>query len=306
MKPNDSDFTLSAAFFTVFLCVIFGANYVAIKVGLTGMGIFTSAALRFTIASLSIALWAKITGQSFLLKTGQLHNIIILSVIFFVQLSLFHLGMSKTTASHATLISNFMPFFILVLSHFFIPDDKITSRKFLGILLGFLAIVLIFFEKGKEAYGFKTGDLIILIVTLIWASNTIFVKRIINGFNPFQLVFYPMVFSVPFFFIEAFLLDTRMLFDLNPKVIGALFFQSVVTAAFGFVAWNNLLKNYGATSLHSFIFIIPVTGVFFGGLLIAEPITHNIVLSLVLIASGILIVHYKPAKMPLFPFNRSM
>ena len=161
-------------------------------------------------------------------------------------------------------------------------------------------------EKAKGASDLKAGDFIVLASTFIWACNTIFVKKIINDFHPFQLVLYPMFFSLPFFFAEAFLLDERMLFNLNTKVIGAMFFQSVVTAAFGFVAWNNLLKNYGATSLHSFVFIIPVTGVIFGGLLINEPITFNIVFSLVLIASGILIVHYKPVKIPVFPFNRSM
>ncbi|MBU4010489.1 MAG: DMT family transporter [Proteobacteria bacterium] len=306
MNPNNSEFSLPASFFAVFLCVIFGANYVAVKVGLSGIGTFTLAALRFTIASLSIALWAKITGQSFSLKKGQIRYIIILTVIFSVQLSLFYLGMSKTNAAHATLVSNFVPFFILFLSHYFIPDDKITIRKFFGILLGFLAIILIFFGKGKGAASLKEGDLIILAVTFIWACNTVFVKKIINDFHPFQLVLYPMIFSLPFFFTEAFLLDERMFFNINPNVIGALLYQGIVTAAFGFVAWNNLLKIYGATSLHSFIFIIPISGVIIGGLLIDEPVTYNIVFALVLIASGILAVHYKPAKSTVSPFGRSM
>lgn len=292
--------------FAVLLCIIFGGNFVAIKVGLTGIGTFTLAALRFTIASICIALWAKITGQSFSLKKGQLLYIVILTATFFVQLSLFYIGMSKTNATHATLVSNFVPFFILILSHFFIPDDKITIKKFLGILLGFLAIVLLFFEKETGASSLKAGDLIILTVTFIWACNTVFIKRIINDFNPFQLVLYPMLFSLPLFFTEAFLLDERMLFDLNPKVIGALLYQAIMTASFGFVAWNYLLKNHGASSLHSFIFIVPIAGVVFGGFLLYEPITYHIIFALVLIASGILAVNYKSVKIPVFPFNKSM
>ncbi|MFH2044837.1 MAG: DMT family transporter [Pseudomonadota bacterium] len=306
MKPNCSELTLSAAMFAVLLCIIFGGNFVAIKVGLTGIGTFTLAALRFTIASICIALWAKVTGQSFLLKKGQLLYIVILTATFFVQLSLFYIGMSKTNATHATLVSNFVPFFILILSHFFIPDDKITIRKLLGILLGFLAIVLLFLEKEKGASSLKSGDLIILTVTFIWASNTVFIKRIINDFNPFQIVLYPMLFSLPLFFTEAFLLDERMLFDLNPKVIGALLYQAIMTASFGFVAWNYLLKNHGASSLHSFIFIVPIAGVVFGGFLLYEPITYHIIFALVLIASGILAVNYKSVKIPAFPFNRNM
>ncbi|MBU2620912.1 MAG: DMT family transporter, partial [Proteobacteria bacterium] len=303
---SNNELSFSAALFTVFLCIIFGANYVAVKIGLAGMGVFTSAALRFTIAASAIALWAKLTGRSFLLKKGQAHQISILTIIFTVQLSLFYFGISRTSATHATLISNFLPFFILFLAHFFIPGDRITLRKTIGILLGFSGIVLIFLEKEQGASEFKTGDIIILTVSFIWACNTVYVKRIINDFHSFHLVLYPIVFSVPFLFIEAFLWDEKMLFNLNFMILASLFYQSVITASFGFVAWNNLLKNYGATALHSFIFIIPISGVFFGGLLLYEPITYQIISALILIASGILVVQLKPAVTPVFPLGRGL
>jgi len=306
MKPSNNELSFSAALFTVFLCIIFGANYVAVKIGLAGMGVFTSAALRFTIAASAIALWAKLTGRSFLLKKGQAHQISILTIIFTVQLSLFYFGISRTSATHATLISNFLPFFILFLAHFFIPGDRITLRKTAGILLGFSGIVLIFLEKEQGASEFKTGDIIILTVSFIWACNTVYVKRIINDFHSFHLVLYPIIFSVPFLFIEAFLWDEKMLFNLNFMILASLFYQSIVTASFGFVAWNNLLKNYGATALHSFIFIIPISGVFFGRLLLYEPITYQIISALILIASGILVVQLKPAVTPVFPLGRGL
>jgi drug/metabolite transporter (DMT)-like permease len=40
----------------------------------------------------------------------------------------------------------------------------------------------------------------------------------------------------------------------------------------------------------------PVTGVILGGVMLGEPITHNIVLALILIASGILVVNLKTGK----------
>jgi len=306
MKPNNNELSFSAALFTVFLCIIFGANYVAVKIGLAGMGVFTSAALRFTIAASAIALWAKLTGRSFSLKKGQAHQISILTIIFTVQLSLFYFGISRTSATHATLVSNFLPFFILFLAHFFIPGDRITLRKTAGILLGFSGVVLIFLEKEQGSSEFKTGDIIILAVSFIWACNTVYVKRIINDFHSFHLVLYPIVFSVPFLFIEAFLWDEKMLFNLNFMILASLFYQSIITASFGFVAWNNLLKNYGATALHSFIFIIPISGVFFGGLLLYEPITYQIISALILIVSGILVVQLKPAVTPVFPLGRGL
>lgn len=306
MESSNNELSFSAALITVLICIIFGANYVAAKVALAGMGIFTLAALRFTIAAVAIALWAKATGQTFTLKKGQFHQIIILTFIFTMQLSLFYLGISKTSATHATLVSNFLPFFVLFLAHFFIPGDRITIRKFTGILLGFAGIVFIFLEREKGTPDIKTGDLIIFVSAFVWACNAVYVKRIINTFHSFQLVLYPMIFSLPLFFFEALLWDEKKLFNVNLAVLTSLFYQSIITAAFGFVAWNRLLKDHGATSLHSFIFIIPLAGVFFGRLLLYEPITYNIFFALILIVSGILVVHLKPVATPAFPLGRGL
>jgi drug/metabolite transporter (DMT)-like permease len=80
-----------------------------------------------------------------------------------------------------------------------------------------------------------------------------------------------------------------------------------VTAAFGFVAWNTLLQKYGAVALHSFIFIMPISGVALGGLVLGEPITVKILIALALIVAGILIVHLKPRKAePVYPIRKGI
>jgi drug/metabolite transporter (DMT)-like permease len=84
-------------------------------------------------------------------------------------------------------------------------------------------------------------------------------------------------------------------------------YQSLITASFGFVAWNTMLKKYGAVSLHAFVFIMPIAGVGLGGLVLDEPITLKILLALVFIVSGILVVHWKTRKEPpVYPIRRSI
>jgi len=73
-------------------------------------------------------------------------------------------------------------------------------------------------------------------------------------------------------------------------IVSAIAFQVVLTTSFAFVAWNKLLQAYGAVALHSFVFLIPVSGVLLAGVLLGEPITEMILLALVLITAGILTV----------------
>ena len=129
-QPSNEELTFGAGLFTVFLCILFGSNAVAIKITFFGLGVFTTAAIRFGVAAVAIFLWAKITGRKTALKKGQLHQVLIFSALFTVQLSLFYLGLSKSNASRGTLLANLLPFFILFLAHFFIAGDRITKQKF--------------------------------------------------------------------------------------------------------------------------------------------------------------------------------
>jgi drug/metabolite transporter (DMT)-like permease len=281
---------------------IFGANAVAIKISLSGLGAFTTAGLRFGIATFIIFLWAKITRRSFNIKKGQTRQLLIVSVLFTVQLSLLYFGLSKTNASRGTLLINLQPFFVLFLAHYFIPGDRITKKKILGLFMGFTGMALVFLGKKAVTTDVQIGDFMILITAFLWACNTAYIKRIINAFDPFQIVLYPMIFSVPFFFLAGFIWDSTMIGHVNLKVLVSLLYQAILTASFGFVAWNNMLQKYGAVSLHSFIFIMPIAGVILGGVVLGEPITLNILLALMLIVSGILVVNWKTKKYtPLFP-----
>jgi len=304
---QNKDLSIWAASFTVFICMLFGANAVAIKISLEGIGVFTTAGIRFGVASITIFLWAKITGRSFKIKKEQILQLFVISIVFTIQLSLFYLGLSKSNASRGTLLANFQPFFTLFLAHFFIPGDQITRRKIMGILMGFAGVAFVFLEKKGVTSDFNTGDTMILTAAFLWACNAVYTKRIISAFQPFQITLFPMVFSVPLFFLGGMLWDHPMIAFINGKIIGAMVYQSLVTASFGFVVWNSLLQKYGAVALHSFIFIMPITGVLLGGLILGEPITANILIAMLLIVAGILIIHFRQKKpIPLSSISRNI
>ena len=248
------------------------------------------------MAAVAILLWAVTTRQPLKIKKGQIHQLLIISVLFAVQLSMFYVGLSKTHASRGTLLINIQPFLVLFLAHFFIPNDRITKRKILGILMGFSGVAFVFLEKKGLTADFQKGDVIILIATFLWAASAVYTKKILENLRPFQVVLFPVMFTGPFCLLVAFLFDDIMVAHLNPMVLGALIYQGLITTSFGFVAWNTLLQKYGAVSLHSFLFIIPIAGVFLGVLVLGEPITFKILLALAMIVSGISTVQLKSKK----------
>ncbi len=277
------------------LCMSFGANAVAVKISLAGMGPFTAAAFRFSIATVAIIFWALITHRPLKLRRDQTGKMMVVSILFILQLGLFYLGLSKTNASRGTLLANLQPFLVLVLAHFFIPGDRMTSKKIIGIILGFTGVVCMIFEETGVTEDIMTGDLTVLAAVIMWALNAVYTKRIIGEFRSFHLVLYPVLFSVPVFFLAAIIWDRPPALQIDFNVIVSILYQGLVTASFGYVAWNVMLRKYGAVSMNSFMFLLPVTGVSLGGLILGETVnTGNIILALFLITSGILIVNARP------------
>lgn len=296
--PSNREFSVLAGLSTSMLCIIFGANAVAIKISLLGFGKFTAAGLRFTIAAGVLFLWTRAARQPLRLQKGQLRQLLVIAGLFVLQMSLLYWGLSKTYASRGTLLINLQPFFVLFLAHYFIPGDRMSARKVIGLLLGFAGVLFVFLEKEGVTAEFRLGDIMILTTSAIWACRTVYLKRIIENFRPVQIVFYSMFMAAPFFLLESWLFDQSAVRQVDSAILGALLYQALITASIGFVAWNTLLQKYGAVALHSFLFIMPVAGVLLGGFVLGEPVTGNILLSMLLIASGILVVHYHPEKHP--------
>jgi drug/metabolite transporter (DMT)-like permease len=68
-----------------------------------------------------------------------------------------------------------------------------------------------------------------------------------------------------------------------------------------YLAWFWLVRNYPASRLASFTFLTPLFGVLAGGALLNEPITNMLLISLVLVSTGIYLVNRPVADQGLEP-----
>lgn len=291
LQQEKHELPLGASLFTVFLCVLFGANVVAVKVSLTGLGVFTAAGIRFGGAAMLIFLWARFTGKPLAINRQQARKLAILGFIFFTQISLFSFGLFRTTASHGALIGNLLPFVVMVLAHFFIPGDTINAKKTAGLLLGFAGVIVLFFDSVTFTGDVLRGDLLVLLAVMAWGCNVVYIKKIIATLSPFQVTLYPMLMITPIFLLCGVYFDQPMVRFIDQKVITAILYQTIVTTSFGFLAWNTLISRFGATALHSFIFIMPISGVSCGIVLLNEPITPNLIISIVLVVTALMVVN---------------
>lgn len=296
--PQNEELRPRAAFFSIFLNILFGANAVAVKISLLGLGVLTTAGLRFFLAAIAISLWGIFTGQPLGIDRGKVRQLIVLSVLFVLQIALFYFGLNLTTASRCTLIGNLMPFVVLLLAHFFIPGDTITGRKVAGIILGFCGVLFVVLDRHGVTADVQMGDLFVFCAVIIWGMSAVYVKRLTLTIHPLIISLYPMFLAVPCFLLAGFLWDGGMVRFVDRPIVLSLLYQGLVTASFGFIAWNTMIKKYGATALHASVFIMPVSGVFFGVVLLGEPLTPHLLASISFITAGIVVINSKRRTRP--------
>lgn len=280
-----------AALLLLLLALFWGGNAVAVKIALRDMRPFILAGLRFSVAVSIISLWSILNKVSLRPKRGEISYLIILSLIFAGQIGTFTLGVDLTQAGRASLFINTHPFFVAILAHFFIPNDKLSIKKLLGLLLAFFGVVTIFRDKiGLDSSRF-TGDVLILISGFLLGVLGIYTKRLVQSINVYKLLFWQMLFALPIFFLLGIIFEGSAPYTISLRLVLSLLYQGAVVGGFCFVAWTLILKRFSASKASAFLFATPLFGVTLSNIILQEPVTLYLVIGAILVAAGIYLVN---------------
>jgi drug/metabolite transporter (DMT)-like permease len=187
----------------------------------------------------------------------------------------------------AAILNALMPLFTVLLAHVFTGDERLTWTKVVGIVLGFLGVLTLIGPAVLKGLGKDVvAQLAVMAAALCYAIAIIYGRRLKEVT--------PLVSATGQLFCAAFLtLPMSLLFDapwaLAPSFIslGALTCLSLLGTALAYLLYYYLLPRIGSTNLSLVTYLIPITGVFWGALLLGERLHWSAFLALGLILAGI-------------------
>jgi drug/metabolite transporter (DMT)-like permease len=293
-KTLNSDITLKVIPLVLLVALLWGGNAVAMKVALKYMPPFILAGIRFGIGAIVIWLWAHFRKIDISIKKQDIIGLIILSLMFSAQICTFNLGTKYTTAGRSSVLINVNPFFIAILAHFFIPNDRLSLRKIIGLILAFAGIFVVFRDKIDTKEPHILGDVIMLISGFLFSVLTIYTKKLMQKMGVYKILFGEMVFGLIPFVALNIIFERSAQYIFSGELIIALIYQGCIVASIAFIVWTTLLQRYSASKISAFLFATPLFGVGLSALILHETITPYLVIGSLLVAIGIYVVNKCP------------
>jgi drug/metabolite transporter (DMT)-like permease len=276
------------------LCLIWSSTWMVIKIGLWSLPPFLSAGLRFSLAYLLLFMYAikknikfprDIKTHTFFLWFGVVN--------FCAGYALVYWAEQYIGSGLASVLFSVMPFYVLFLSLWLLPQDKINLKKLFGIVIGFCGVMLIFWDQVNIEISnneFIYGMGAVLISPIFASLGTVIGKRVSNNYHPITLITFPILYASLSFFIMSFLFESNMhrVFDL--KAVFSIIYLAVFGTAIAFFLYFWMLKNTPAVLMSMITFITPPLALIWGWFILDELITENLIFGMILILFGIFIV----------------
>ena len=295
MPQKDRIDPLGAAALVAFSALL-AFNQVVIAVVNEGLQPVFFAAVRSLGAALCLYLWFTIRRRPLGLHLKDMRAGTLLGTFFALEFILLFIALDLTSVSRASILFYTMPLWLALMAHVLIPGERITPVKAVGQGFAFLGALIAILWRGEGGATSLVGDLLALAGAVTWAALALTAKTGLRDVAPDRQLLWQVTISVPILFLAAPFFGPFVR-ELEPIHLWGLAFQIVVVVTLGFAFWLWLLSIYPAASVAAFSFLSPVFGVFLGWVLLGEEIGLPILVSLALVAAGLVLIN-RPAQVP--------
>ncbi len=252
------------------------------------------AGIRFTLAGMLTVMIYSIAKKTFLYpKKENIGRILLVSAFqTVIQYFFFYIGLSLTSGVKGTIISGSNAFFAIIISALFFRMEKLGIKKIVACILGFSGVILV--NLNGLDFTMNIGDLCVLIAAIAYAISSVLIKLFSKHENPVVISGYQFIIGGLVMVVSGLIMGGRVKFD-SPAAIGVIFYLALLSAI-AYALWGVLLKHNPVSKISIFSFMIPVFGVILSNLMLDEQTSVsplNIVLTLLLMCSGIILLNYK-------------
>ncbi len=247
---------------------------------------------RLLVAAIVLVIFVLIFFKKVEIKASDWKYYLFMSVIGIVApFLLISYGQMGIDSSLAGILMSTMPISTLILSHFFLDDEKMTKMKLIGFIIAFIGIVILIMP-GKAALEISLIDglyseFMVISGAILYSFAAVYGKRykITNPLNASTgVTLYSAVIMTIYLAFNTSLIpyDFGSISHISAVLILGIFCTAIAT-----IIYFQILQSSGATFISMMNYLIPVWAILFGVLFFDEIALWNYFLGLLVVIFGI-------------------
>jgi drug/metabolite transporter (DMT)-like permease len=278
------------------LSILWGGSFFFTGIAVKELPPFTIVLPRVGVAAVILNLVARVMGLSMpregriwaaFFGMGFLNNA--------VPFTLFVFGQTHIASGLASILNATTPLFTVVVAHLFSSDEKMTGNRLAGVLIGLVGVAVMIGRSAFEGLALEDlgADTLAQFACLGAALSYGFAGVYGRRFK--RLGIAPMLTATGQVTASTVMLLPITLIAEHPwtlpvpslPVVAAMLSIAALSTALAYVLYFRILATAGATNLLLVTFLIPVSAVILGTLVLREPLVGTQLIGMALIGLGL-------------------
>ena len=205
-------------------------------------------------------------------------------------------GTQQIPSNLAAVLNGAMPFWVAILATMFLPAERLTRNKLIGVALGFAGLAVIIGPDGFDLRSASTqGQLAVIVAALSYAAGAVYLRRFMLGTSPWFLagaqnwVAFAMITPLVIGAGEVPDLPSLQRDTLLAAAASAILAQGVAIPLY---YW--LISNVEATQASFVTYLAPIAAQFWGWLVLSEVPGLVLIPGMALVIGGMVLLNRRP------------
>jgi drug/metabolite transporter (DMT)-like permease len=245
-----------------------------------------------TIAAVALHIYLAARGISFASALPYAAGFFLLAILNnVIPFSLIFAGQTELGAGIAAVLNSTTPFWTIVLANAFTADEKFSWNKLAGVALGIAGTAVMIGPGALSGLGGPIWPKLALIGASVSYAFALLLARRLRSVPPTVVATAQLTCST-IIMIPVVLLTqgTTGLFDVSPHVWAAIFALALLSTAFAYILYFNIIASAGATNASLVTLVVPASAILLGALFLGERLDVLEIAGIVLIALGLLTI----------------
>jgi drug/metabolite transporter (DMT)-like permease len=282
---------------------MWGSSYLFIKIGVDhGLPPFTLIALRLGIGFLLLASVVAYAREPLPREPLMYGHLLVMAIVnIAIPFALITFAEQTVDSSLAAVLNSAVPLFVIVIASIFLTGETITVNRVAGLLIGFVGVaILVGFDITDLGSANTIGEIALIGATVSYAIGAVYSRANIHGLRPMIPAVFQVGFALVIVTVLAFVFEKPLAVSFVPESILAVVWLGLLGSGLAYLVFFRILGRWGATRTSLVAYLLPVSGIALGALVLHEPIAASTLLGTGLVIGGIALVNSRYGTRPIF------